>query len=304
MAGRAELIARAERRFRPYLERPAVRATLRRVRRILERYDLDRLSVDCDGLSVTGGLAERTLLLGTARHTREALSLRLWSSLAGPGLSVVDVGAHVGVFTLFAARGVGPTGHVWAVEPNPQSFPLSPGRNVRKNGSLRKTGERLRTGGRASEQPGTAVLHVLAGDRTQSSVVDLGQPLDNRFEVVTARLDDLVGARAVDLMKIDTEGNELSVLQGAPRLLATLRALIVERGVTAAALRRAAGSSPGDLTSTLEREGFVAYAVDEDRRRLVPRTGAADWPRGVFNVLAARPDAHVLSVIGSLDHSP
>jgi FkbM family methyltransferase len=296
MAGRAELIARAEGRFRPYLERPAVRSTLRRVRRILERYDLDRLSVDCDGLSVTGGLAERSLLLGTARHTREALSLRLWSSLAEPGLSVVDVGAHVGVFTLFAARGVGPGGHVWAVEPNPQSFRYL-GRNVRKNGF----GNVTTVQAAASDQPGTAVLRVLAGDRTQSSVVDLGQPLDNRFEVVTARLDDLVGARVVDLMKIDTEGNELSVLQGAPRLLATLRALIVE--CNGAALR-AAGSSPGDLTSTLEREGFVAYAVDEDRRRLVPRTGAADWPRGVFNVLAARPDAHVLSVIGSLGHSP
>jgi FkbM family methyltransferase len=293
MVRTGERIARAELRYRSYLEGPAVHSVLRGVRRLLQRFDLDRISVDCDGLSLTGGLAERALLLGTARNTREAFSLRLWASLAEPGLRAVDVGAHIGVFTLLAARGVGPAGHVWAVEPHPQSF-RHLGRNVRKNGFDNVTAIRAA----ASDRPGSATLMVLAGDRTQSSVVDLGQPLDARFEVVTARLDDLVGDARADVMKIDTEGNELSVLRGAPRLLSSLRAVIVE--CNGAALR-AAGSSPRDLLAVLEDQGFVTYAVDEDRWSLIPRAAAADWPRGVYNVLAVRPDAHVLSVIESLD---
>src|SRR5690349_19446776 len=39
------------------------------------------------------------------------------STLLAPGMSVVDVGAHVGVYAILAARLVGPDGPVHAIEP-------------------------------------------------------------------------------------------------------------------------------------------------------------------------------------------
>src|SRR5688572_14768172 len=48
--------------------------------------------------------------------------LRLFRSLLRPGMTVVDVGANQGIFTLFCANLVGPTGSVIAFEPDPEMF--------------------------------------------------------------------------------------------------------------------------------------------------------------------------------------
>src|SRR5262249_2906946 len=48
----------------------------------------------------------------------EALTAILINHLS-PGLTVMDIGAHVGLHTLMFSRRVGPTGRVLAVEPSP-----------------------------------------------------------------------------------------------------------------------------------------------------------------------------------------
>jgi len=48
---------------------------------------------------------------------RETYS-ELFVSLLRPGMTVVDGGAHVGLYTLLGSRGVGPGGIVFAVEPD------------------------------------------------------------------------------------------------------------------------------------------------------------------------------------------
>src|ERR1035441_6724268 len=57
----------------------------------------------------------------------------LLGSLIRPGMTVFDIGAHVGHYTLLAARIVGPTGRVYAFEPEPENFALLK-RNVELNG--------------------------------------------------------------------------------------------------------------------------------------------------------------------------
>src|ERR1017187_7387482 len=57
----------------------------------------------------------------------------LLSNIIRPGMTFLDVGAHVGHYTLLAARLVGPTGHVYAFEPEPENYAILT-KNIALNG--------------------------------------------------------------------------------------------------------------------------------------------------------------------------
>lgn len=132
------------------------------------------------------------------------------------GMVFVDLGANIGLYTLFAARRVGPSGKVLAVEPSQREF-----------GRLQRHVARNRLGnvscGRVavSDHRGEAELLVAteehAGHNTLGSFAYDVQAR-GREPVTLARLDDLVesaGLDRVDVVKLDVEGAELPALQGA-----------------------------------------------------------------------------------------
>ncbi len=53
----------------------------------------------------------------------EKKQVALLQHLIRPGFHIIEWGANYGAHTLFMAQKVGPTGHVWAFEPNPQVYP-------------------------------------------------------------------------------------------------------------------------------------------------------------------------------------
>ncbi len=87
------------------------------VRVLGHRMFLDRF--DSLSLSVVG------------RH--EQCITELVQQIIKPGDIVLDIGANIGYYTLIFARCVGPTGHVYAFEPDPGSFALLQ-KNVQING--------------------------------------------------------------------------------------------------------------------------------------------------------------------------
>jgi FkbM family methyltransferase len=132
-------------------------------------------------------------------------------SLLDPGAVFFDVGAHVGFYTLMASRVVGQGGLVVAFEPNPRNLTFlhrHVGMNAIRNVQVIEAA--------ASSTPG--MLRFRA--ETESSmghVSDVGT-----IEVAATTLDDAVfarGARAPDVIKIDVEGHEAPVLEGATRIL-------------------------------------------------------------------------------------
>jgi FkbM family methyltransferase len=140
-----------------------------------------------------------------------------------PGESVLDVGANIGVFSLWAAGRVGPQGRVVSVEPHPVAHAA-----LRENvaGCPQVTPVQAA----CSDAAGELVLHFVPGrlsvssalpraDRTGSVVVDV-QPL--------AELARAAGLERVDVLKIDVEGLELEVLAGAGALLETVSRLVME----------------------------------------------------------------------------
>jgi FkbM family methyltransferase len=132
----------------------------------------------------------------------------------------VDVGANLGLYTWAFLSRI-PDGQVIAVEPDPASLQL-----------FRNTADRW---GRSVEVHPVALskeksIRNLSIDRTgghRSSLVANNHGED--LLVHTCRLDDIVGERRVDLVKIDVEGAEMDVLTGGQQTIRTSRpCLIVE----------------------------------------------------------------------------
>jgi len=252
-----------ERRIRPLLARPFVLHAFGSLRRMVERLGFADLTVERDGLRITGGISDRNMLASVEAKTFEPFTLSQWESMIEPGSVVIDVGAHVGIFTLLASAAVGPQGRVWAIEPNPTSLRLL-AHNVKSNALDNVTV----LNAALSDENGTSTLHVRPGDRMQSSLVavEAGSELDVAVRV--ARLDDLLPRDVrVDVLKVDAEGSEPAILRGMTRLLPGVRALIVESNPNCL---RQAGSSPTELHSMLVDAGFDVFVIDEETKRLIP----------------------------------
>ena len=130
-----------------------------------------------------------------------------------PGDCVVEVGANIGAHTVHLAQIVGDAGVVWAFEPQRLVFQLLAG-NIAING-LRNVYCRQNC---VSNQPGIIKVPVLDAEKIQNwgGVSMLDNPEGEPVEAVT--LDSLNLPRC-DFLKIDVEGMELQVLEGASHLI-------------------------------------------------------------------------------------
>jgi FkbM family methyltransferase len=157
-----------------------------------------------------------------------AVSLLLWSSsyheageqqllrrIIHEGDTVYDIGANLGLFTLLFSSAVGPGGHVIAIEPNPAL-----------TGNLAKTIEplprvQLHCCALASE-PGSAIFYIPKDDHMLASLANWSGQRVNEVTIPVDTLDHIVDQHPPPaLVKIDVEGAEDLVLQGASRMLAS-----------------------------------------------------------------------------------
>jgi len=136
-----------------------------------------------------------------------------------PGMIVVDIGAHHGYYTLLASRKVGPRGFVLAVEPSPRER-----KRLRLHLQINRCKNVQIENHALGEAEGTAELYLVRGTDTGCNSLrepNVAQPTD-RVAVSVERLDRVLQdhrIEAVDFMKLDVEGAELSVLKGAHDLL-------------------------------------------------------------------------------------
>lgn len=155
-------------------------------------------------------------------HVMEAIIDKL-----AVGGTFLDVGANIGVHAVLAAFRVGSEGNVLAVEASPLTYPVLI-QNLASTGCAAAVGVNVA----AWDTPATVAFshlpHILGGSHVNPSAQEIGQV----FTVPCDSLDNLVeraGLERVDLIKIDVEGSEIRVLQGAQKVLSRFRpAIIVE----------------------------------------------------------------------------
>jgi FkbM family methyltransferase len=173
-----------------------------------------------------------------------------------------DVGANVGYFTLVAARALNHRGRIVAFEPGKNAY-----ERLTENISLNAYRNIQTFPVAVTDREGEAVLH-LAGDIADSSASLYPAALDQASQEVcrTVALDQVLrseGLRPPDLIKLDAEGAELAVLQGAQGLLADSPPLwlmeMEEKNL------RAAGASKAAVAQCLTGYGYRAAHLTKGR---------------------------------------
>jgi FkbM family methyltransferase len=146
--------------------------------------------------------------------------MNVYRSLIAPGQTAVDVGANIGFVTTMLARIVGPSGRILSFEPSPTVFPRLQ-KTIKANGLANVTALNLGCGA----SPSIERLHEMSGSSGNASI--LGDS-EVSTKIRVERLDDIpeVWESAVSLLKIDAEGYEPKVLEGAHRVLEEHRPII------------------------------------------------------------------------------
>jgi FkbM family methyltransferase len=124
----------------------------------------------------------------------------------------VDVGANIGIYTRFFASEIGSAGRVHAFEPAPQNF-------LRLEAAARGFGNVVANHAAVGDRSGTTTLFLSDQLNVDHRTFDSG---DGRAGVAVKQvaLDDYFAATTrVDILKVDVQGFEFQVLQGARRLL-------------------------------------------------------------------------------------
>ena len=197
----------------------------------------------------------------------EAYETDLFRSAVKDGMTVIDIGANVGYYTLLAAERVGKTGCVLAFEPDPGNYSLL-GKNVELNGYTN-----VKTHPKAvSDSSGHVTLYVDGtnyGNRSFAKgniVVDGGA-----IEAETTSLDEFCATHGninqIDVLKIDAQGAEGLILKGAMETLRNSTPKIFmefEPGML-----RNIGTDPLALLCDFERLGYDCRLIDYETKTLI-----------------------------------
>lgn len=180
-----------------------------------------------------------------------------------PGMGFVDVGAHYGYFSVVASRLVGPAGRVVAFEPGRETARLLEANVAHLDNVVIERAAVHAHGGSLELTdfgPAASALNTVTG-QARVPRDERGRLRGRRYWVPTVSLDDYSAEHDLrpDFVKLDAEGAELDILEGAQRLLRTVApVLIVETGD----YQDMVAPSTALSIDLLESLGYVAYDYD------------------------------------------
>ncbi|MCC7359394.1 MAG: FkbM family methyltransferase [Anaerolineales bacterium] len=256
-------------------------------RKIVLGLDPERLAVFTldDGSRFECSLKDSTgrLLTLNALETTERGFVR---QRLQPGDTFVDVGANRGLYSVVAARRVGPAGRVLAFEPSPREINYLK-RNLGHNQLANVTVVAAAVGAQAGRADllvaADGGLNSLARTEHPEQVAQSTQPVD------VSALDDYLAEHSVGrvhFMKIDVEGAEAEVLRGAAGLLTGPHPPIILCefcDATAAGF----GSSGHALYQAFESYGFALHALSPTASGAVELVPAPPQPHYELENLVA-----------------
>jgi FkbM family methyltransferase len=211
-----------------------------------------------------------------------------------PGMVVIDVGAHVGKYTLLGARAVGPEGEVHAFEPNPEVFGLLE-RNVQINGLRNAFLHKVAVSDKEGEYDFEICEELTVSSFPKRAT---GRRVRKVVQVRCVALDPYFASqrRQADLVKVDVEGAELSVFRGAQHLLG------LPAGQAPAWLFEFSpnnfghfGYEPAELLEFLQRFGYWVWRY-QGEGRIIPFQLASE-KKHTLNLLAIKGSPRALAQI-------
>lgn len=198
--------------------------------------------------------------------------------IARPGMSMIDVGASYGVYTLLLATRLASQGHIWAFEPS--SFTAS---CLAKSIACNRLSNVTVVTAALSNRSGTARLSL----NENSEMNSLTSASDGQSEEVrTKTLDECrteFGWSGIDFVKIDAEGEESNILRGGENFFRDESPLVMFE-------IRVVESWNMGLISEFAALGYNPYRLVPGLDLLVPYEAAEPLDAYQLNLFCCKPD--------------
>jgi FkbM family methyltransferase len=229
-----------------------------------------RMLIDFDGdlrayLYPNDGVARLTFYFGY----HEGATFHFMRRFLQPGMTYFDVGANIGFYSIFAAKRVGPSGHVVAFEPQQDTF-----QRMLENISLNNLHNIQPYNIAIANKTGILSLHRL-DDSSKSFTSESDATSDSSDTVESTTLDHLFHQNKIakpDYVKIDVEGFELNVLLGMKEILQNSPPTIIQLELYEAFLMRN-DASIGLVESLARQYGYGFYLLDPLQNKLRVASG-------------------------------
>jgi FkbM family methyltransferase len=214
------------------------------------------------GVRLFVDLADHVIGLSIVRGRYEADEVRLALGILRAGDTVIDVGAHIGFFTMQMAAAVGTAGRIYAFEPFDANADLLE-KSLHENRFDDRVVFRRAAVGAAA---GSATLTFPAETLNSGGAYllrDGGAPLAGHRmkDVPVVALDGLDLRRPVRFIKMDVEGAEPQVIRGAEGILREDRPVILSE-LHPDQLERASGATVGEFLARMRALGYRAQTLD------------------------------------------
>jgi|SRR5215831_4602817 len=142
------------------------------------------------------------------------------------GADVIDIGAHIGLFSVRCSQLTGPTGKIIAFEPTPGTFSI-----LKDTLRINNTGNVVPLQAAVSGDAGMATFYVshTAGCNSNSLVKNKSEKELSAYDVQLYTIDGIVEEYSLkpSLIKIDVEGAELDVLKGGGKTFRELKPALI-----------------------------------------------------------------------------
>ena len=268
---------------------------------------LGRTGEDLVWANVKGGkvLCNLNDLVGrTAFYTGDLDRKISWicAKIVRPGDTVLDIGANVGIVSLWLSKLVGDRGKVHAFEPNPELQRLFH-QTLQRNRVANITLHPVALGTAA----GQLELRILADNSGSGSLVQNYNGEDCRTTTVQVETLDSIMAKeeikAIRFVKIDVEGFEAEVFRGGSHLLESIRPQAI--------LFESVDEHNGQLSNRpvfkiLQAAGYGFFAIPKCRFRMHLKgvdTNRAD-DQGITDFLAVQKNADFEQIAAEVKATP
>jgi FkbM family methyltransferase len=197
----------------------------------------------------------------------EEYETELFHKYIKPGDVVVDIGANIGYYTLIAAKLTGKDGKVYSFEPEPNNYELLV-RNIKVNRYNNVTPVQKAL----SDKKGELKLHLDKLNLGSHSFIEIDDPKRKGGEVTvdTITLDEFFKEegkdRGIDFIKMDAEGAEGLVVEGAKYILQKYAPKIIMEFWTAAL--RKIGTEPIKLLEDFQGYGYGIKLIEIEKHQM------------------------------------
>lgn len=222
-------------------------------------------SVKIDGHIIYLDSSDRLEL--SVRGSYESFETEIFKKYVKSGDIVLDIGAHIGYYTLIAARIVGDAGRVISFEPEPENFSLLK-KNVEANGYKNVSVSQKAV----SNQTGGGSAFFIPNRGAGVFLYQKHWLTDNpkEMKIETVKVDDYLqsqGIKAVNFIKMDVEGYEDKAVAGMESVLKSGKPLTMLCEFSADTMARN-GADPLKHLLNLRDAGSEIYSLDEGTKKL------------------------------------